>query len=237
MSLFDRLRYKVVAILLSVFVRPSGGHEMLRIGTSYGGWWVPRAALNEKSICYLVGAGEDVSFDLGLIEEFGSHIVCLDPTPRAISYVGSLSVPPQFHFVPVGVGGTNRTAKFFAPANPSHVSHSVANVQRTDQYFEAELRTVSTLMKLHGHPQIDLLKLDIEGAEFEVIDSVVAEGVEPPVFLIEFDDPRRFLRTLWTIRSLKAIGYRVMNVEGFNISLFKPFNTNSARPPNNERDE
>ena len=38
---------------------------MLRLGTRYGGWIIPKNnTLNENSIVYSGGVGEDISFDL-----------------------------------------------------------------------------------------------------------------------------------------------------------------------------
>ena len=40
---------------------------MERLGTKYGGWFVPvDMRLNESSIVYSGGVGEDMSFDLSL---------------------------------------------------------------------------------------------------------------------------------------------------------------------------
>lgn len=50
-----------------------------RIGSEYGGWVVPRGSVSRSSICYCVGVGEDVSFDLGLISQFGCAVHAFDP--------------------------------------------------------------------------------------------------------------------------------------------------------------
>ena len=57
--------------------------NLLRIGTTYGGWTIPTNLLSEKSICYLAGAGEDISFDVGLVEKFRCQVYIFDSTPRA----------------------------------------------------------------------------------------------------------------------------------------------------------
>jgi hypothetical protein len=46
--------------------------ELIIVGTSYGGWLLPKHHnLTQTSICYLAGAGEDISFDCALVERFG----------------------------------------------------------------------------------------------------------------------------------------------------------------------
>ena len=44
---------------------------MNRLGTNYGGWYVPSCMdLNETSVVYSGGVGEDISFDLLLQNKY-----------------------------------------------------------------------------------------------------------------------------------------------------------------------
>ena len=57
---------------------------MFKLGTNYGGWIIPKNnELNDKSIIYSVGVGEDISFDLLLQCKYNSNIILIDPTLRA----------------------------------------------------------------------------------------------------------------------------------------------------------
>lgn len=59
-------------------------------GTSYGGFYVPTNVheyLNENSVIYTIGVGEDMSFDVILANVTGAPIYLYDPTPRAITHV------------------------------------------------------------------------------------------------------------------------------------------------------
>ena len=51
---------------------------------------------------------------------------------------------PRFHFMPVGLWSEDTVLRFFAPRDPAHVSHSVVNLQRTEDYFEAPVRSIPT---------------------------------------------------------------------------------------------
>ena len=65
------------------------------------------------------------------------------------------------------------------------MSHSVANAFQTDNYFEAQCYTVKTIMTMLGHHHIALLKLDIEGAEYAVIVSLIKDNIRPDIFCLE----------------------------------------------------
>ena len=60
---------------------------MERIGTEYGGWILPtNITLNENSIIYSAGVGEDISFDLLLQNKYNCKIFLIDPTKKAIKH-------------------------------------------------------------------------------------------------------------------------------------------------------
>ncbi len=118
--------------------------QLERIGTHYGGWVLPIDLVAADWICYCGGVGEDISFDLGLIERFGCQIYAFDPTPRAYKHVEMAAKDvPAFHFYPVGLWSKHKTMRFYAPKKPEHVSHSILNLQGTSEYFTAIHQFVS----------------------------------------------------------------------------------------------
>ena len=54
-------------------------YTFTRLGTHYGGWIIPENILDSTSICYLAGAGEDISFDCCLAQQYGCRIRIVDP--------------------------------------------------------------------------------------------------------------------------------------------------------------
>ena len=200
--------------------RPDLGLQ--KIGTAYGGWIVPTRLLGPSSRCYCGGVGEDASFDLGLIERFGCEVFAFDPTPRAIAFAEPIAQrEPRFRFMPVGLWSSDTTLKFYQPKDPSHVSHSVVNLQRTSEFFEAPSRTVKSLMAELGHTSIDLLKLDIEGAEHAVLASILDAGILPAVLCFEIDQPVGPVRFWSTIRRVLGHGYDLVAVDGWNFTFVR----------------
>jgi FkbM family methyltransferase len=204
----------------SVHRRPELGLE--KIGTAYGGWIVPTVLIDSSWRCYSGGVGEDVSFDLGLIERFGCEVFAFDPTPRSIAFAEPIAASePRFRFLPVGLWTSDTAQRFYAPRDPTHVSHSMLNLQRTSDWFEAECRTIASLMGDLGHTTIDLLKLDIEGAEHAVLASVLDAGVFPKVVCFEVDQPVGAIRFWRTIRRVKDHGYDLVAVDGWNFTFVR----------------
>jgi FkbM family methyltransferase len=228
--------------------------ELLRLGTAYGGWVIPLdAGLTAGSRCYSAGAGEDISFDCALVERFHCHVLIIDPTPRAIKHFDSLEKAvksgkrfpvnnsnddyyaitaedfARLRFLPVGLADKDSELNFYLPRTPSYVSCSVVNLQKTKEYFTAQCFRLSSIMQQMGDASIDMLKMDIEGAEYAVIQDMVATEFLPRLLLIEFDEAHTPLdsdagtRIKQHIEILVQAGMRCIAVEGSNASFIRVY--------------
>ena len=237
---------RIVAALLDVaFLRREPAMELVRIGTAYGGWYCCRTFLGPGLTAVCCGAGEDISFDVALNASWAMRIICVDPTPRSIRHVESLltatragrSMPIEagpltyemtgfreadFIFVPRAVWSSDGTLELFAPKDPAHVSYSALNLQHTAQRIEVRSSTLASIMKDFEVPHLSLLKVDIEGAECEVLRSMLATAVRPEQLLVEFDQINQPLGPLFwielqrLIRQLRGAGYRFIHREHAN---------------------
>lgn len=244
------------------FNRDKSHYVHQKLGTRYGGWYVPSDLLDRESICYCVGAGEDISFDLELIHKFNCHVYTFDPTPRAQRHVERLRQTAQvgdeniveysqsesyrcdsttlanLHFYPYGIWRDEGVMRFYAPKDSAHVSHSLVNLQRTKDYFEAECRTLKAVMQELKHDALALLKLDVEGAEYGILDSMLADNILPRIICVEFDEGRNAkddayrLRIQEAINKLKEIGYLATFFDGWNVTfVLEPSLTSSQVSP------
>jgi len=213
------IRHQVLAPLLKAYLRPSKRADLVRLGTDYGGWWLPEFVLRPGAVAYCAGAGDDISFDLALHDR-GMRVVTIDPTPRAVSHANAVAPKSdRFAFVPVGLWDTETELRFYYPRDLEHVNYSVLNLQRTSEYFTAKVETVRKLMDDLGDKDIDVLKLDIEGAAPRVIESFIADAVRPAVVCVEFDQPVPLRTVLRSIRLLQQSGYRLVHIELWNYTL------------------
>jgi FkbM family methyltransferase len=201
--------------------------RLVRLGTDYGGWVIPVDAVREDSVVWCAGAGEDISFDLALIERYGCRVHCIDPTPRAIEHVEALGKRAQ-DGEPMPING--KPEHTYARVTPEMMEqlqfHPIGLYDRdqTLRFFEAECRSPRSLMRELGQERIDLLKLDIEGAEHVVIDHLLDERILPSVLCIEFDYAARGKRRraavarLWR---LSEAGYRLAWHRDWNVTLVR----------------
>ena len=216
--------YKVVHAALAIkgSLSPGEPYILERIGSDYGGWVVPANELSAASVCYCPGVGEDISFDLGIIEKYGCTVHGIDPTPRAREHVAKVANNNTLYtFHPVGLWNEDTELSFYEPADPAHVSHSVDDLQSSSREgFKAKVKRLSSIMQDLGHTHIDLLKMDIEGAEYPVIEDLIRENISVRILCIEFHpytkDPAAWFKS---VTQLNNAGYRLLNIEHSNYSF------------------
>ena len=195
--------------------------DLERLGSEHGGWVVPLAGLDADSVCYCAGCGEDVTFDLALIERTGCTVHGFDPTPRAIAHVETVAADvPRYAFEPVGLWDEPATLRFYAPGNESNVSHSLVALHGSARWIEVPVKSLAQVMTERGHARIDLLKLDIEGSEYKVIDSMLERGIDVRVLCVEYDEYLSPLdrgargRIRDSMRRLADAGYGLVSMQG-----------------------
>lgn len=220
------LQNKALPILLPLTERS----DTIRIGSDSCGWNVPGALIDSSWICYSAGVGTDITFDLELIERFGCKVYALDPTPKAVKFMKQAETHPNLHFLPVGLWSHSGMVEFYAPRSRQHVSYSIKNLQRTSSYISCPCETLEQVLARLGHTQLDLLKLDIEGAEFDVLDSILDGTCMPRVLLVEFDQPASFRRIRGTTRRLCRLGYMLTSLENWNFTFVLGVATKHAAP-------
>jgi FkbM family methyltransferase len=185
-------------------------------GSLQEGYSIATDHITRSSIVYSLGVGDDISFDLSLIKRYGLHVHAFDPTPIAITWIKEQKIPVEFHFYEYGISSCDGSARLNPHENPRDVSHTMLDKPETaHKAVEVPVYRLTTVMEMLGHHRIDLLKMDIEGTEYAVIDEIVNERLDVGQILIEFH--HRF-RNVGTARTRKAISalqgqdYRVFDV-------------------------
>lgn len=143
---------------------------MQKLGTNYGGWYIPNdIKLDENSIVYSAGVGEDISFDLLLSNKYNSNIILIDPTKRAIKHyeeilmyfktkewkfsgdiqndykekIIDLKVDfDKITYIEKGLWKEQSKMKFFQQTNPKYVSQSLKKEMFGTNFYEVEVDSI-----------------------------------------------------------------------------------------------
>ena len=109
--------------------------------------------------------------------------------------------------------------KFFLPENEEYVSCTTYNRWGYDESkkkpIEVDVKKLSTLMQENNHTHIDLLKMDIEGSEYAVIDNILKEKIDIKQICVEVH--HRFegigiAKTKDLVRKLNENGYYIVAI-------------------------
>jgi len=197
---FWRWHFDLVA--LTALIRPRGGHRLV----DYGIALLPETILQTDALCYSVGVGEDVDFERRLSGESRARQWLFDPTPRSIRFMGrSEGKISRAVFLPIGVWKQDTRMRFHAPRSALHVSHSITESVGNNDGFDAECRTVRSLMKELGHASLQLIKLNVEGAEDQIIESMLQDGIRPDAIITTWEGRDAFRKAIrWTHRLHEA---------------------------------
>jgi hypothetical protein len=84
-----------------------------------------------------------------------------------------------------------------------------------EDYIDAPAYTISTMMEKLGHSQVDMLKIDVEGAEYLILEGLKAGTSLPRQLLVEYH--HRFpgvgkQRTADSISKLRQLGYKIFGI-------------------------
>jgi FkbM family methyltransferase len=200
---------------LDVFVRPRCSVPLVSLGEGPGAWSLWPDGLGRDSLLYVFGVGRDITFERAIIERYGLTVHAFDPTPLAITWAKSQRLPSDFHLHEVGIASYDGVARFQPPSKLKFESFSMVRSSGVGQSVDAPVRRFRSLVQMLGHSRVDVVKMDIEGAEYEVLGDILQSRVPVGQFLIEFHHRWKEVgagRTRDAIASLEAAGYAVAAV-------------------------
>ncbi|EIW75021.1 hypothetical protein CONPUDRAFT_132617 [Coniophora puteana RWD-64-598 SS2] len=131
-------------------------HETERVGSlgDGGKWTCGLSRLEHKPECvvYSFGTNYDVSFESELLDRTRRCQIYGFDIREAAAFGGALRSSPRAHFMHAGLSSVDK--------------HGPEDVHK--------LYTLESLMRRNGHAYIDILKVDLEGAEFDVLTRLLA---------------------------------------------------------------
>lgn len=93
----------------------------------------------------------------------------------------------------------NEKLKFFSPLNKLHVSHSINNYQNNystdNNHITVNSITLKKILENFKIKNLEMIKLDIEGAEIEVLQDMIKNEIFPKQILVEYDELKNINET------------------------------------------
>ena len=152
---------------------------------------VPTLMNRETPIVYSFGIGDSIEFERLLIDRFHAQVHAFDPTPSVYDWLREAKVPEAFHFYPWAISSRDETLTLYPRRRRDGSAMTgmytcVPQAGVDGDGLSVPSRRLSTVLTLLGHEKIDILKIDIEGAEYDVLSDLIESQVRPDQILVEF---------------------------------------------------
>jgi FkbM family methyltransferase len=186
-------------------------------------WFIDMSYLGPDSIVYSGGVGNDVSFEVDLIKNFGCDVFLFDPSDTGKRTINKLDYTKKIRFWEVGLDREDGVVKFQKPKDFLEGSYTIVQSENED-ICEFPVRSISSIVKEFNHKYIDLLKLDIEGFEYGVLEDIFNHDIKVYQICVEFhhffnEIPQK--RTNDMIRQLKHYGYTMIHKRRLDYTFIK----------------
>jgi FkbM family methyltransferase len=178
-----------------------------------------------------VGCGFLADFSCSLIEKFGLTAYGVDPTLKHKEQLQVIvkKYAGKFHHIPAAVSTKNGSIIFHETLDneSGSILEGHKNILNdTIRKYEVESMNLPTLVNKLNVEQVDLIKLDLESAEFELLSNITHEDVKPfKQIYIEFhhlavkdfsgSDMRRI------VKKIKGFGYNSFTLDRVNYLFYR----------------
>ena len=185
---------------------------------------------NENSVIIDVGCGHKAEFSKHLIKKYNLRAFGVDPTKKHSPFLKIIeeNTKGKFHHLPLAITKENGFITF----NESEQNESGSillehtNIRNDDiKTYKVESVNLQELVRRIGLSPIDFIKLDLEGAEYKLLDGINKKDIE--IFkqiYVEFHHHC----TNYSIRDTEAIvnkihgmGFEVFTLDRHNYLFYK----------------
>jgi FkbM family methyltransferase len=167
----------------------------------------------EGSVFYDVGANAGF-FSVLMAKEVGpsGRVFAFEPLDENIASIEeqiALNELRQIKLVTMAVGASEGTAEFSFPPGQNSIAHLGAAHSAGERVSLVKVTTLDAFAKDHPHPS--LVKIDVEGAETDVLAGAAGMIDKGTRFLIELHGPDKAERV---VSVLRAAGYAFERLDG-----------------------
>ena len=116
---------------------------LVELGSSYGGWRLPDGLIEPGWVCYCVGAGGDVTFDVDLMRRHDATVRSIDPVEEYVQQaLSDAGADPRFSVHRVAVAIADGPVRMQRTHDTGSRSVSPAGLYESDSYIELPGRSL-----------------------------------------------------------------------------------------------
>ncbi|GEM_PF-1058947 len=186
---------------------------------------------DKSSVIIDVGCGYEADFSVSMIDRYGLKAFAVDPTRKHAPFLRKIEERMDGRFKHLALAVTQKNGKLLFNESVEHESGSVLSEHKNIRHdeirsYEVESVNLKGLIDRIGIKNIDLIKLDIEGIEYQLLSHVSKKDIEPfRQIFVEFHHktvPQYTHRhTKEIVRHIRRHGYEVFSADGRNYLFYK----------------
>ena len=188
--------------------------------------WTMLPDLGKNSFVVSGGAGNDISWELYLVEKYGCTVVLLDPSlPGRLTFEKAQPTPSGLFFLPYGLASSTGK-RFLSPPEQDPSIHSWT-ISREGSGEAMEFLNLTAILKQFNKSNIDLLKIDIEGFEYEVLEDMLDSDIAVRQVCVEIHQGEIFggktRKDRWRmIIAMLGARYKLLHHRCWDHTFYKP---------------
>lgn len=193
--------------------------------------FIYRPSLSSESVVVDGGCSYEADFSVHLMRRHGVRAFGVDPTRKHRAALQALEqqYAGRFTHVPCAIAGSDGVLTFHESRTNESGSLLDDHVNVTHDpiaTYEVEALTLGSLLTRLGVGRVDILKLDLEGAEYALFDGMTSEQLQPfDQLFVEFHhhavthftqaDTRRI------VASISGFGFQAFSLDDHNYLFYR----------------
>ena len=184
------------------------------LGSDYGYWVVPVDWIDSSWTCYCVGAGGDITFERELLARYSPTVRSFEPDE---DYVGRIEISPEhaarFSAYQMAITPADGPIRMQRTHIPGSRSLSPVHLYDTEDYVEVPGRSLRSLMEEFGDDRVELLKVDVEGGEYDLVPTLDLAAMGVRVFCIQLHHTGTVRDARSLVEGIRDQGFRYVNYD------------------------
>jgi len=185
---------------------------------------------NNESIIIDAGCGFDADFSVEMIKKYGLKSIGIDPTKRHAESLSQISKSYGNHFVHKQIAISSKDGKINFNESEDNVSGSILTqhnniLKDSVKNYDVESVTLRRLPKYLKLEEIEYIKLDLEGAEYELIKNLNQDDVSnyKQIFIEFHHHCTNYTKadTLMCAKKIANFGFNMFSLDNHNFLFYR----------------
>jgi FkbM family methyltransferase len=194
--------------LATMGIRPTACVPLVSPNPGDQAWVISPAGLPAEPLVYSLGLAENLSFDLGMIQQHSAKVHGFDPTIESQEFIAKSHLPAGFYYHCLAVAGHDGQLALYERMGKGGRKKGAC-------FLKASCKKISSLVQELGHSRLDILKIDVEGSEYSILEDVCLKQIPVSQIAVEFH--HRFeevglAATLQAHQMLLSHGYQLAHI-------------------------